>query len=70
MSLKSVIDHEVVANHDVFRFGLHGVKGDIVGSHPLQSRRDSVNRLLRSRPSSLFFALFRYFGSPASLFPI
>ncbi|RWW67692.1 hypothetical protein BHE74_00024837 [Ensete ventricosum] len=44
MSLKSVIDHEVVANHNVFRFGLHGVKGDIVGSHPLQSRRESTSR--------------------------
>lgn len=70
MSLKSVIVHEVVANHDALRFGLDGVKGDIVGSHPLQSRRDSVNRLLRSRPSSGLFASFRYFGSPASLFSI
>ncbi|XP_064999805.1 cyclin-B1-2-like [Musa acuminata AAA Group] len=44
MSLKSVIEHEVVANHDALRFGLDGVKGDIVGSHPLQSRRDSTSR--------------------------
>ncbi|KAG6486348.1 hypothetical protein ZIOFF_054918 [Zingiber officinale] len=29
MSSKSVIDHELSANHDVLRFGLHAVKGDI-----------------------------------------
>ncbi|XP_042420577.1 cyclin-B1-2-like [Zingiber officinale] len=45
MSSKSVIDHELSANHDVLRFGLHAVKGDIVGSHPLQSLRDSRSRL-------------------------
>ncbi|XP_074588117.1 cyclin-B1-2-like [Curcuma longa] len=41
---KSVIEHEVVGHHDILRFGLHAVKGDIVGSHPLQSVRDSSSR--------------------------
>ncbi|XP_042425011.1 cyclin-B1-2-like [Zingiber officinale] len=42
---KSVIEHEVVGHHDILRFGLHAVKGDIVGSHPLQSLRDSKSRI-------------------------
>ncbi|CAL9760618.1 cyclin-B1-2-like [Musa acuminata AAA Group] len=45
MSAKSVIEHEVVANHDALRFGLHAVKGDVVGSHPLQSLRESTGRI-------------------------
>ncbi|CAL9042463.1 unnamed protein product [Musa banksii] len=45
MSSKSVIEHEVVANHDALRFGLHAVKGDVVGSHPLQSLRESTGKI-------------------------
>lgn len=59
---RSVIEHEIAANRDSLRFGLHAVRGDIVGTHPLQSLRESVSRLpqsllLNSIPS-FFFDLF------------
>ncbi|WOK99925.1 mitogen-activated protein kinase 9-like [Canna indica] len=52
MSSKSVIEHEVVANHDVLRFGLHAVRGDIVGSHPLQSLRESTSKFWEEKKRS------------------
>ncbi|KAJ0989113.1 hypothetical protein J5N97_007469 [Dioscorea zingiberensis] len=36
------IVHDVVENYDALRFGLDGVKGDIVGVHPLQSLREKM----------------------------
>lgn len=36
------IDLNATVNHDTLRFGLDGVKGDIVGVHPLQSLRETV----------------------------
>ncbi|KAF7811236.1 cyclin-B1-2-like [Senna tora] len=30
--------------NDALRFGLHGVKSDIVGSHPLESAQESVRK--------------------------
>lgn len=46
---KSEISHDVEkVERDALRFGLHGVKSDVVGAHPLQS-------LLHSVFSSLFF---------------
>ncbi|XP_042442995.1 cyclin-B1-2-like [Zingiber officinale] len=44
MLLKSVVECEVAANHDVLCFWLHTVKGDIVGTDPLQSLRESASR--------------------------
>nr|XP_010927826.1 cyclin-B1-2 [Elaeis guineensis] len=43
MASKS-IEHDVAANHDILRFGLNGIKGDIVGYHPLESLRESTSR--------------------------
>ncbi|OIW05587.1 hypothetical protein TanjilG_23373 [Lupinus angustifolius] len=40
------ISHEIGGvQNDAFRFGLHGVKSDIVGSHPLQSSLHSARRV-------------------------
>ncbi|CAN4079565.1 unnamed protein product [Withania somnifera] len=37
------IAHEIGGvRNDAFRFGLHGVKSDIVGSHPLESAYHSI----------------------------
>lgn len=39
------IAHEIGGlKNDALRFGLHGVKSDIVGSHPLESAYESVNK--------------------------
>ncbi|XP_038973735.1 cyclin-B1-2-like isoform X2 [Phoenix dactylifera] len=43
MASKS-IEHDVAANHDILRLGLNGIKGDIVGYHPLESLRESTSR--------------------------
>ncbi|XP_020275058.1 cyclin-B1-2-like [Asparagus officinalis] len=43
------ISHNATANHDALRFGLDGVKGDIVGVHPLQSLRESNLRSLAEK---------------------
>ncbi|KAG0495579.1 hypothetical protein HPP92_000278 [Vanilla planifolia] len=45
MGSKSIA-HEVATNHDILRFGLDGIKGDIVGSHPLESLRETARRNL------------------------
>ncbi|CAL0332044.1 unnamed protein product [Lupinus luteus] len=40
-----VIAHQIGGlQNDAFRFGLQGVKSDIVGSHPLESAYQSVSR--------------------------
>ncbi|KAK8964488.1 Cyclin-B1-2 [Platanthera guangdongensis] len=56
MAVKS-ISHDVSSNIDALRFGLEGVKGDIVGSHPLESLREMVirrfQRPLGMLPSSI-----------------
>lgn len=40
------IAHEIGGvKNDALRFGLQGVKSDIVGSHPLESSYESVNCL-------------------------
>lgn len=50
------IAHEIGGvKNDALRFGLHGVKSDIVGSHPLESSYESVNY-----PRSSFSLLFLY----------
>lgn len=37
------IAHEIGGvKNDALRFGLHGVKSDIIGSHPLESAYESV----------------------------
>ncbi|KAK8914528.1 Cyclin-B1-2 [Platanthera zijinensis] len=45
MAAKS-ISHDVSSNIDALRFGLEGVKGDIVGSHPLESLRETATENL------------------------
>ncbi|KAJ0551146.1 putative proteasome maturation factor Ump1 [Helianthus annuus] len=44
MEASKRIEHEIggVKNNDALRFGLQGVKSDIVGSHPLQSAFQSA----------------------------
>ena len=43
MEASKSIPHEIGGvRSDAFRFGLHGVKSDIVGSHPLQSSYHSA----------------------------
>lgn len=38
-----LIEHEIGGvRNDALRFGLHGVKSEIVGSHPLESAYQSV----------------------------
>ena len=40
---KTVIEHEIGGlKNDALRFGLQGVKSDIVGSHPLETAFQSV----------------------------
>lgn len=39
---KSIAHQIGGVQNDALRFGLHGVKSDIVGSHPLQSSLESV----------------------------
>ncbi|XP_004511459.1 cyclin-B1-2-like [Cicer arietinum] len=40
------ITHQIGGvQNDALRFGLQGVKSDIVGSHPLQSAQESVSRV-------------------------
>ena len=44
MEATKTIAHEIGGiQNDALRFGLHGVKSDIVGSHPLESAYQSVN---------------------------
>ncbi|ONK79823.1 uncharacterized protein A4U43_C01F10490 [Asparagus officinalis] len=43
------IDLNATVNHDTLRFGLDGVKGDIVGVHPLQSLRETNLRSLAEK---------------------
>lgn len=51
---KTTIPHEIGGiQNDPLRFGLQGVKSDIVGSHPLQSAYHSV--LPHFYPPNLFF---------------
>ncbi|KAI0488552.1 hypothetical protein KFK09_028388 [Dendrobium nobile] len=40
MASKSIA-HDVAAYQDALRFGLDGVKGEIVGSHPLEYLRET-----------------------------
>lgn len=47
------ITHDVVAGHDALRFGLDGVKGDIVGVHPLQSLRETMRLDLEGKKRSI-----------------
>ncbi|XP_042450070.1 cyclin-B1-2-like [Zingiber officinale] len=55
MSSKSVIEHDGIAtNHDSLRFGLHTVRSDIVGTHPLQSHREYRSRLWEEKKRFLF----------------
>ncbi|KAL2983022.1 hypothetical protein AAZX31_12G018400 [Glycine max] len=45
-SASKFIPHQIGGvQNDVLRFGLHGVKSDIVGSHPLQSSLQSTRRM-------------------------
>ena len=39
------IEHNLTASYDALRFGLDGVKGEIVGAHPLESIRETVKIL-------------------------
>ncbi|KAJ1410217.1 Proteasome maturation factor UMP1 [Sesbania bispinosa] len=43
-SSKSIAHQIGGVQNDALRFGLHGVKSDIVGSHPLQSSLESARR--------------------------
>lgn len=44
MESQKKIAHEIGGvKNDALRFGLHGVKSDIIGSHPLESSYESVN---------------------------
>ncbi|KAK8914089.1 Cyclin-B1-2 [Platanthera zijinensis] len=43
------ISHDVSSNIDALRFGLEGVKGDIVGSHPLESLRETATKNLEGK---------------------
>ncbi|XP_039118228.1 cyclin-B1-2-like [Dioscorea cayenensis subsp. rotundata] len=47
------ITHDVVGGHDALRFGLDGVKGDIVGVHPLQSLREKMKLDLEGKKRSI-----------------
>lgn len=43
MESQKKIAHEIGGvKNDALRFGLHGVKSDILGSHPLESAYESV----------------------------
>ncbi|XP_074571431.1 cyclin-B1-2-like [Curcuma longa] len=64
MASKSAIEHEIAANHDSFRFGLHTVRGDIVGTHPLQSLRESTSRFWEEKKR---FGLDLTYGSAFNL---
>lgn len=45
MEAQKTIAHEIGGiQNDALRFGLHGVKSDIVGSHPLESAYQSASR--------------------------
>ncbi|KAH7686126.1 Proteasome maturation factor Ump1 protein [Dioscorea alata] len=44
ISSSKSIDQALASNHDTLRFGLDGVKGGIVGAHPLESLRESERR--------------------------
>ncbi|PKA52520.1 Cyclin-B1-2 [Apostasia shenzhenica] len=43
------IAHDVAVNSDALRFGLEGVKGEIVGSHPLEALRETARRDLEEK---------------------
>ncbi|KAE8659375.1 putative cytochrome B561 [Hibiscus syriacus] len=44
MEASKTIQHEIGGvQNDALRFGLHGVKSDLVGSHPLQFAYESAN---------------------------
>lgn len=54
MESSKKIAHEIGGlKNDALRFGLHGVKSDIVGSHPLESAYESVKQF-----PSLFRTLY------------
>lgn len=62
------ITHQIGGvQNDALRFGLQGVKSDIVGSHPLQSAQESVITF-----SSLFLCNlgFFYFKSEKKKFSV
>ncbi|XP_039122288.1 cyclin-B1-2-like [Dioscorea cayenensis subsp. rotundata] len=44
ISSSKSIDQALASNHDTLRLGLDGVKGGIVGAHPLESLRESERR--------------------------
>ncbi|XVF20579.1 hypothetical protein REPUB_Repub12eG0012700 [Reevesia pubescens] len=45
MEASKTIEHEIGGvQNDALRFGLHGVKSDLVGSHPLQSAYESAKK--------------------------
>ncbi|PKU74284.1 cyclin-B1-2 [Dendrobium catenatum] len=48
MASKSIA-HDVAAYQDALRFGLDGVKGEIVGSHPLEYLRETARRDLEEK---------------------
>lgn len=52
MAAKSIA-HDVSSNIDALRFGLEGVKGDIVGSHPLESLRETVTKNLEEKKQTI-----------------
>ena len=43
------IAHDVAAHQDALRFGLEGIKGEIVGSHPLETLRETARRDLEEK---------------------
>ncbi|KAK6279731.1 hypothetical protein POUND7_019998 [Theobroma cacao] len=46
MEAPKTIQHEIGGvQNDALRFGLHGVKSDLVGSHPLQSAYESAKKM-------------------------
>ncbi|KAE8709308.1 translation initiation factor eIF-2B subunit delta-like [Hibiscus syriacus] len=45
MEAPKTIQHEIGGvQNDALRFGLHGVKSDLIGSHPLQSAYESAKK--------------------------
>jgi len=64
-SASKYIPHQIGGlQNDSFRFGLDGVKSDIVGSHPLQSSLQSVISLNPIYLSSLQLLLLIFLRFP------
>ncbi|KAH7846073.1 hypothetical protein Vadar_009471 [Vaccinium darrowii] len=59
------IAHEIGGlQNDTFRFGLHSVKGEITGSHPLQSAYQSTREMNEQRKRAVLL------GTYGSAFPL